>query len=97
MKYKWLYFLISSLILVPGIISLILFGLKPSIDFTGGTLIEIQNSNVPYRVNKTQSYNSKFKTILEQNGFSAGGIQSSGENSLLLRLNRLVRKKIKNY
>ena len=40
MKYKWLYFLLSGLVIIPGMISLIFFGLKPSIDFTGGALLE---------------------------------------------------------
>lgn len=39
MKYWWLYFLISLAIIIPGTYSLIRFGLKPSIDFTGGTTI----------------------------------------------------------
>ncbi len=42
MKIKWLYFLISLFVIVPGMISLVLYGLKPSIDFTGGTIIQIQ-------------------------------------------------------
>lgn len=37
MKYKTLYFLLSSLIIIPGIYSLVTFGLKLSIEFTGGT------------------------------------------------------------
>lgn len=36
-KRKNLYFLISFIIIIPGIISLILFGLKLSIEFTGGS------------------------------------------------------------
>lgn len=38
-KRKNLYFLISLLVIVPGLISLFLFGLRLSIDFTGGTRI----------------------------------------------------------
>lgn len=41
-KFFWLYALISALVIVPGIFSLIRYGLKPSIDFAGGTLIEVQ-------------------------------------------------------
>lgn len=41
-KYIWLYILISSLVLVPGIYSLVRYGLRPSVDFTGGTLLELQ-------------------------------------------------------
>lgn len=43
-KHVWLYALISAVFLVPGIISLFLWGLRPSIDFTGGTLLEITPS-----------------------------------------------------
>jgi len=42
LKYKWLYFLISALVLVPGMVSLVLYGLKPSIDFTGGSELELR-------------------------------------------------------
>lgn len=44
-KYIWLYVLLSALVLVPGTYSLIRWGLRPSIDFTGGTLIEVQKDN----------------------------------------------------
>ncbi len=40
MKYRPLYFLISSLVIIPGIYSLITFGFKLSIEFTGGTQAE---------------------------------------------------------
>jgi len=42
MKLKLLYLSISSLVIVPGIISLFVWGLKPAIDFTGGSLWEIR-------------------------------------------------------
>lgn len=42
-KRYW-YFLISGLIILPGLISLILFGLKPGIDFSSGTVITIRFS-----------------------------------------------------
>ncbi|MEK7119257.1 MAG: protein translocase subunit SecF [Patescibacteria group bacterium] len=41
-KYIWLYFIISSLVLIPGMVALARFGLRPAIDFTGGTLLELQ-------------------------------------------------------
>ena len=37
-----MYLLISSLVIIPGLTSLVLFGLKPSVDFTGGTVWEIK-------------------------------------------------------
>ncbi len=40
MRLKWLWFGISAVVLVPGLISLALYGLNLGIDFTGGTSIE---------------------------------------------------------
>ena len=42
MKYKLVYFSISGVFLVIGIFGLLVWGLKPSIDFTGGALLELQ-------------------------------------------------------
>lgn len=39
MKYWWLYFIISLSVIIPGAFSLVRFGLKLSIDFTGGSTI----------------------------------------------------------
>ena len=36
-KHKNIFFVISLLVIIPGIISLLLWGLKPSIDFAGGS------------------------------------------------------------
>ena len=44
MKHLSIYFLISSLIIVPGIYSLVRYGFKPSIEFTGGTRLTIENT-----------------------------------------------------
>ena len=45
MRFKLVYFAISLIFLVPGLLSLLLFGLKPAIDFTGGSLLEIKMIN----------------------------------------------------
>ncbi len=47
MKHLSLYFFISAIIILPGIYSLVRFGLKPSIEFTGGsrfTLVSVTAS-----------------------------------------------------
>lgn len=43
MKHVWIYFLISAIVIVPGVYSLIRFGFKPSIEFTGGTRFTVEN------------------------------------------------------
>lgn len=41
MHYRKLFFAISLSVLLPGLLSLMLFGLKPAIDFTGGAVLEL--------------------------------------------------------
>jgi preprotein translocase subunit SecF len=79
MKFKWLYFLLSALVLVPGIISLALFGLKPSIDFIGGSLLEL-------KFEKFQESGFKIQEIIEERGFEVYSVQSSGEKEFLIRM-----------
>jgi preprotein translocase subunit SecF len=78
MRFKWLYFLLSALVLVPGIISLILFGLKPAIDFTGGSLLELKTEK-PLDVKETEA-------LIAEKGFEVLSVQTSGENQILIRL-----------
>lgn len=44
---KWWYFLVSGLLVVPGTIFLLLGGLRPGIEFRGGTLIDAQFTSAP--------------------------------------------------
>jgi len=77
-KYLWLYAFISSFVLVPGMIALVFFGLRPSVDFTGGTLLELhyaQHTTVPV-VGK----------LFEDQGITVSSIQSSSANDYIVRL-----------
>lgn len=57
-KHKNIFFAISLLVIIPGVISLFLWGLKPSIDFAGGSRITLL---FPKTV--TQKNVEKIKTI----------------------------------
>jgi preprotein translocase subunit SecF len=87
MRFKWLYFLISGLVLVPGIISLILFGLKPSIDFVGGTLLEL-------KFEENQSPITDYQRAIEESGFEVYSIQSSGEKEFLIRMKPITKDEV---
>ena len=41
-KYRYIYFGISLLVIIPGVLALIFWGLNPGIDFKGGSLLEVQ-------------------------------------------------------
>lgn len=51
-KKNW-YFLLSALIIIPGVVSLLLWGLKYGIDFTGGSKLEFQIASVKKFQNAT--------------------------------------------
>lgn len=40
MDKKWWFFVLSALVMIPGIITMVLYGVRLGIDFTGGTLLE---------------------------------------------------------
>ncbi|HET8567793.1 MAG TPA: protein translocase subunit SecF [Candidatus Limnocylindria bacterium] len=44
---KWLYFLLSGLFIVPGTVFLLLGGLRPGIEFRGGTLLDVRFTSAP--------------------------------------------------
>lgn len=77
MKHKKIYFLISLLILIPGIYSLIRYGLKPSIDFTGGTLLEIQTAK--------HLTSEEIVNLGKLQNIEISSVQPSGENSYIMR------------
>lgn len=91
MRFKWFYFFLSALVLVPGIISLFSFGLRPSIDFSGGTLLEIKFSDqfVSDRTAEGRSplvANEEFEKAFRDRGYVFASVQSIGAGGYLLRL-----------
>ncbi len=42
LRYKKIYFVLSGILILGSIICLIIFGLNPGIDFTGGSILEIE-------------------------------------------------------
>jgi preprotein translocase subunit SecF len=76
-KYIYIYFLLSALVLVPGMFSLARYGLKPSIDFTGGTLLEI---------NKQYISKAGVEAIAKKANLPVVNIQETKDNTILMRL-----------
>lgn len=76
---RYLYFLISLLVIVPGLIILFTGGLPLSLDFTGGSLLEIQIEN-----GKTLSTES-LKTIYENVGIDDAQAQTTESGTLMIR------------
>lgn len=78
-KRRW-WFVLSGAMVVASLVALLIWGLKPAIDFTGGTLLELKMSNA--EVNNTALYN-----IIKDNGFDNNPvIQQTSDNRYLVRI-----------
>jgi preprotein translocase subunit SecF len=77
-KRYW-YFLISLLVILPGLVILFTGGLPLSIDFTGGSLLEVQ-----FQDGKTLSTES-LQTIYENVGIDDAQVQTTESGTLLIR------------
>lgn len=95
LKYRLAYLIISLTVLVPGIFSLVVWGLKPSIDFTGGTIIEVQIS--PLRQDSAGQAefiikNEEIRSVLQENGIEAVSIQENSEGRLIIKTKPIDRE-----
>ena len=76
-KRRW-YFLLSAIIIVLGLTSLLVFGLRLSIDFTGGALLELQFEQ------PVQS--AKVREVLAAHGLKDTTVQTTvDEKTVLIR------------
>ncbi|MBI4079316.1 MAG: protein translocase subunit SecF [Candidatus Levybacteria bacterium] len=87
-KNKKIFFAISLLVMIPGIISLLLFGLKLSIDFTGGSKIEYQISNIKFQISNTE-----LQKLIKEKGVDVGSIQTAEGNRYIVRTKPIDQKK----
>lgn len=77
MRRKWWFFIFSFLIIIPGIVSLFLYGLKLGIDFTGGTLFE-------YKFEKNIEADELKQEIVKQ-GFEVSSVIKSTDNIFIVK------------
>lgn len=83
---KYWFFLISTLVIVPGVISLLMFGLRLGIDFSGGSLMELKiQKSVP---------KNELETFLKEKGVEVSSLTETGFNTYILRTVPLEDKKV---
>lgn len=86
MNKKWWFFLFSLVIILPGLVSLALYGLKLGIDFTGGTLLE-------YKFGKAVDKNAVVEQF-NKSGVEVSSVVPSGATTYIIRTKPLEQKKI---
>ena len=84
LKYRWLYFLVSTVVIGMGLFSIVKWGFRYSIDFTGGR-------NFEFQTNKVIKKNQLLK-VLDQNKISIVSLKLANKN-ILLRTKVLDQKK----
>jgi len=90
MRLKWLYFLLSALVILPGIFSLVKWGLKPSIDFSGGTLLELKFSETA----RQQDSEAEIKEELFKRDFEVSSVQTSNGDTFLIKMKPITKDKV---
>jgi preprotein translocase subunit SecF len=78
MNYRLVYLMISGTMLFAGVFSLIKWGLKPSVDFTGGSVLELKFDK---QISTEQASN-----IVKEDGIDVTSVSSIGTNSYIFRL-----------
>lgn len=81
---KHWFFLASIIAIVISIVSLAIFGLKPGIDFTGGTGIVIQFTPANSQEVSWRDFQSQLRHEMAELGYSEATIQDAGEGTFII-------------
>lgn len=78
-KYRKIYFIFSGILILGSLICLVIFGLKPGIDFTGGSILELEFKN-------ERPSNQETRESLKEFDLGEIYIQPANEKGLILRM-----------
>jgi preprotein translocase subunit SecF len=77
-KHRYIYFAISLVVIIPGLIALLVWGFPLAIDFTGGSLLDITFSGQAPQP-------AQILAVYDQFGFGDSQVQTSGTNEAIIR------------
>ncbi len=82
LKYRKIYFIFSGVIIIASLASLFIFGLKPGIDFTGGSILEIE-----YKVERPS--NQEIKESLVEIDLAEIYLQPADQKGVIIRMENI--------
>jgi len=86
---KWkIWFVISAILLIPGMVALSTWGLNKGIDFSGGTLLEMQF------INNDKVEVQSIKDVLESNNVKGVQVSMVSNNAFLARSHEIDNQKL---
>lgn len=77
-KYRNIPFFISGVMLLLSVFALVKFGLKPGIDFTGGSLLEVKFTQRPTII--------EIQEVVKEVGIDNATVQHSGDAGAIIRM-----------
>jgi preprotein translocase subunit SecF len=82
LKYSKVYFVFSGILILASAVSLFYFGLKPGIDFTGGSILEVEYG-------ETRPSNQEVRDVLAGLDLGEFSVQPTDEKGLILRMKEI--------
>ena len=84
-KKRW-FFLVSGILIIAGIISLAIFGLRPGTDFAGGTSLTLQFSPVDGGQVDWSDFQGQLRDEMTNLGYGTAAIQNAGGGSFIIHI-----------
>ena len=84
-KYRKFYFIFSGILILAAISSLMIFGLKPGIDFTGGSILELE-----FKTERPNTFQIQEK--LAELNLGEFYLQPTGQKGLILRMGDITQE-----
>jgi preprotein translocase subunit SecF len=82
LKYSKVYFIFSGILILASAVFLFYFGLKPGIDFTGGSILEVEYG-------ETRPSNQEVRDVLTGLDLGEFSVQPTDEKGLILRMKEI--------
>jgi preprotein translocase subunit SecF len=82
-KYRKIYYTFSGFLILGSVISLIFYGLNLGIDFTGGSILEIE-------FKQTRPSNQEIEKALQELNISLASVQPTGEKGVIIKMRNIT-------
>ena len=89
-KYRRIYFVFSGILIIASLVLLFGYGLKAGIDFTGGTIMELEYLD-------ERPLNEEILAEISEFDLGTVNIQPTGEKGVILRMKEITEEKLDKY
>jgi len=79
LRFRKIYFLFSAILIIGSLVCLFLFNLKPGIDFSGGSILEVEYAT-------TRPSNQTIRDLLRDFNLGEYSVQPTGDKGIILRM-----------